>query len=343
LLHYSADGQRLGSSTLPVNIDASPGWGTNWPRVYATRSGSVFVTLGDQRIGLLDATLQLAWERDYRNRLAEPLPFDDGLLVEHVQEPVLGVSYVDLTGSIRWTVPDAMLYRDMVQVDEQDRAYFCDGKSLSVRSANGTEFVWTSFPEAKHYVLLSHARADRVLVRTDDTMICLNLAARRLWQIPAPGGHGLFEQGLVLSPDRYALQIEGNTNGSDSLIIVDGQGRVVHQMQNSLHWWLSLTDGTGFLAGYYDTDYKVTWGWFSAEGEQLWSYHPPQPTREASFERGDIVPRRESSSGPVLGPDGRIYFEMNSTLYVLDLQGHVVWQDPGTVYYDVWAQEMYIF
>ena len=79
------------------------------------------------------------------------------------------------------------------------------------------------------------------------------------------------------------------------------------------------------------------WGWFNADGDELWNYQPPAPTPSAVFAQGDIVPMRESSAGPVVGPDGLIYFEKYCTLYALDLPGRLVWQEPSTAYYDIWV------
>jgi hypothetical protein len=343
LLHYAAGGQHLGSITLPVNVDTSQSWNMVWPRAYATRNGEVFVTSGRQHIGLLNAASQFSWVAD-TSRMLDPLPCGDGLLVAHGPDIQPDIAYMDLTGAVRWTMPVGSLFRDKVQVDEQDRAYFCDGKILAVKRADGGDVLRAGFPEAKDDIVLMDARADRVLLGVNGAVICIDLAGEELWRITLPEGAGRFLSGRVLGRDRFVLHVYNWPK--DVLLVVDGQGQVVRKSQEKLAWLLLLASSSGYLARYSEPDSIYdsveTWGWFDADGVELWSYQPPEQIRGWVPSKDSPVVVYPNGSDPALGPDGRIYFERNSTLYVLDPQGHVVWHDPGTVYYDVWVEEMYI-
>lgn len=343
LLHYSVDGQRLGSSTLPVEIDTSQSWDIVWPRAYATRDGDVFVTSGRRGVGLLDAAQQFAWVED-TGRMISPLPCGDGLLVAHGTGAQSDVAYMDLTGAVRWTMPGGSLFRDKVQVDEDDRAYFCHEKSLAVKLADGGDVLQTSFPDAKDDIALLDARAGRVLLDTDETVTCIDLAGERLWRIAPPGGAGEFLSGRVLGPDRFVLHVWNWPQ--DVLVIVDGQGQIMHQSQQKVWWQLLLANGSGILARYSVpggvSDSTEMWGWLDADGVELWNYRPPEQIRGWVQAPGSPVVVYANETGPILGADGRIYFERNGALFALDLQGKLVWQDSGTSYYDVWVEEMYV-
>ncbi len=345
LLHYAADGQRLSSTALSVDIDTSSDRAGAWPRALATRSGVLLITSGYRHIGLLDHALQFSWEYDADGSLS-PLACGDGLLIMHYADSQYGVAYMNLNGDIRWTVPDCRLIPTEVQVDEQDRAYFCLEDILAVKQPDGADVLRFKVPGAPDGMTLLSARADRVLLAASGIASCYDMAGRRVWRAAPPDGWGWFTDGLILNQERYILHVTSRENRDQRLIVVDGAGRLITQIQDRPQWRLLLADGAGFLVGYSETvdgnPYTETWGWFNAEGVRQWSYHPPESIQGGAIPKDSPLGVYPNGTGPDLGADGRIYFERNSILYALDTQGHLLWQDQGAAYYDVWVEEMYI-
>lgn len=344
LLLFSAGGAPLSSSVLPVDFAAYEGQGYVWPSGHATPAGDVFIALDRERIGLLGADQRFAWIKSIANAQSAPIPMAQGLLVERWNGVVPSVAYCNLTGDVRWSVPGSMLWPSAVQVDEQGRAYFCDMQSLSVMPASGVELLRASIPQASQYqdTRLLHARAERVLLRTGDSVTCFNLSGEILWELTPPDGLGDFQAGLVLGADRYVLQAYSWSGGETSqpLLIVDGLGGIIHELQNNPSWQIAGANATGFIAVLYDGKPKAL-GMFDADGVQLWSKPLPQPATPYAPISANHFAVYPFKTGPVFGADGMIYYTVDNTLYAIDLQGQPLWQATGASFHDEWHPDSY--
>jgi hypothetical protein len=341
LLHFSAGGARLGSSALPVDLDVYQPQNSSMPRGYATPSGDVYIVLDHERIGLLGPTQQLTWTKTWDNRMSEPVPFEHGLLLEHEVDRRTEVSFIDSSGAVQWSVPGDELFWDPVQVDEQNRVYFCKRTSLIALSESGTELRHIDFPEVEHSVRLLHVRSGCILVRADDGVTCFGLNGTALWALAPPFDQGYFSDGLVLSADRFVLQVESHTTPFTQLLIVDGQGRIIHKLTSYFNWRLRNSNGPEFIA---QLDYSAdnAWGLFNAEGEQLWNKQLPQQLApEYTLIGENLYAWYPYGIGPVFGADGRIYYTVDNTLYAVDLQGNPLWQATGAVCHDEWYPDTY--
>jgi outer membrane protein assembly factor BamB len=346
LLHFAADGTRLGSSALPVDLGTYAQENFVWPRGYATLAGDVFIALDAERIGLLGAEQQFAWINKCGDIYTAPVPMAHGLLVERGNDLAPSVAYIDRAGVRRWSMPGFVLWPNVVQVDEQGRAYFCDLQSLSVMPDSGVELLHASLAQAGPYdqVSLLQVRAERVLVHSANIVTCYDLNGEALWEFTPPAGLDYFCSGHVLSAERFVLQYSAGLgdDASRPLLIVDAVGHLVRQLPDNPVWRVRSTSATGFIAVVNDGKPSVL-GLFNAEGEQLWSRPLPQPVYPQS------VPLSEHRfavyplwTGPVFGADGNIYYTVDNTLYSVDPQGNLMWQARGAVYHDEWYPDTYV-
>jgi hypothetical protein len=343
LLHYSAEGVRLGSTPLPAEVQDAYAVYAPRPLFNVTPDTGIQAFQGREKFALLQADGQLAWVKDLPGLANSQLQYADGWLVDQATGFEHSISYLDRAGDIKWSVPGTWINPFSVQVDQQGRAYFMIHSQLIVMDASGTELLRKDLPHTQDWPTLNCAGHGRVIVVPGyNKAQCLDLNGDLMWEMTLPDDGSIYDPGIVLSPDRIVLALD-YMSASDSgmahrLLTVDSQGQIVAQSAGYGEVQPYLWNGQ-YLLAQTNSSRGYAWACFTAAGKELWSYGLQSEYGPLHPAAGSTVIKHSWFGGIVAGPDRRTYFDNLSTLYALDKEGNVVWQDAGTVFHDVWVEE----
>jgi len=328
LLHFTPDGQQLGESELPGEFVQGVEPRALRSALYSAAEAGVFVALSNGRVGLVTEAGELAWVRQFSSYGVGDRPHPDGLLVYCDGTGGWGYSLVDTQGNVRWRVPGWVSGRGRA-VDEMGRTWFLAGSRLQVVARDGSHLLEKQLEGEEPGQQLCGAVGDRVLIRSIRHVFCMDVQGQVLWNLEVDGEQRYILTSMLVSATRSVFEILRSGQSPPyyyGLLLVDGSGEQLREFQ-SPPGALIYSDPEHFLSS------SSVLTCYTADGVELWTYTMPLPYQQGTIHRGDVIPEY-TSSGPVTGTDGRIYFEEDSTLYALDMQGHLLWEKAGTVFYD---------
>lgn len=335
LLKFSSNDALLDSIDLPLDLAQR----YVVPRVIGTAAGSIFVLLGDGRVGRVNAAGQFEWLQDFGAFTNSAAPFGDGLLVTCMSATARPVRLIDSDGNVQLELNGATALPGADATADTGYAFFLLEGNLWVADTFGNWLLQDTPIADTIAPRLICATAGRVLLgdsASPGSLVCCNLDGVVIWRAQLPEGFRQRGVGLLTSDGAALVPAAGYTTASlhQSLVqlyAADGapQAALVGLTINSL----SVLDANRFAAAFYISD-KLHYGLFTNAGEPLWSFPQPDSTTPASYESWEDRTIYSASIDSFSGPDQRIYFQWESTLYALDLQGREVWREAGHEYVD---------
>lgn len=328
LLKFSADDALLDTVELPIHPETSP----LHARIYSTAAGNVFVLLGDGRIGRVNAAGQWEWLQDYEAMVYSAVPFGDGLMVSCITTTGRPTRLIGSDGKIKLDVNASRMAVEPGTTADAGHAFFIIDNSLWVADTTGA-WVLQAAPvgfDAGDAPWLACAAAGRALMGDGRTrvMVCRDLNSELLWTAMVPEGF----QGsgvLMMMPDGSVVFSVADTALRNFYVqLYAPDGSLSTRLAGLILISAAVWDADHFV-GVYMQNGERYFGLFSSTGELAWS--APKPSQEIL---GPFKPWEDrriyyDSDEWTIGPDQRIYYEWQSTLFALDAQGHEVWREAG--------------
>lgn len=335
LLKFSAGDALLDTIELPI-IPANQ---YSAARVISTKAGSVFVLLGDGRVGLIDAQRQLLWLQDFKVLTNSAVAFGDGLLTWLRDTGPIRIGMLGADGQVKFELAAEQMLPDADATADSGHAYFTSRRHLWVADTAGAWTVQDLEVAGMADPRLICAGSGRVLIsdrRMPVTLACCDSSGAMVWSVQLPEncrvqGPGILTPGGTALVPEVFLPESGPTQ--DMLQRYAADGTPLSQLAGISVLSLSVLDENHFAAAFW-LDQRLQYGLFTNTGELLWNYAQPTRALIASVKPWDDRSEFTSQTAAFCGPDRRIYFEWQSTLYALDMQGRLAWREAGHEYTD---------
>jgi hypothetical protein len=339
LLKFSAGDALLDTIALPISEQQQS---SLHPRVISTAAGSVFVLLGDGRIGRVNAAGQFEWLQDFNAPPDGAQAFGDGLLAySHADD---GNKYIllDRFGTVNFSMP-VTRYPPVIDSTGPDaHAFFVSGQNLSVVDATGAWELQDSPLDDIQAQRPISAAAGRVLLSnaaTTGSLYCYDLSGDMLWSAELPEGYLAASSGLLFEDGTATVPIVNSSSHEYSIMRYAADGA---PQQRQLGLYLQRTarmDSARFAALYTSGDGQC-YGLFTNAGELLWGVERPAASHLGGYQPWEDAVSYSNVTDCFCGPDQRVYFEWESTLIALDAQGNQAWRQAGHEYLDKQAPNL---
>jgi hypothetical protein len=331
LLKFSADDALLDTIVLPIH----PADSLLPARIYGTAAGSVFIVLGDGRIGRVNAAGQFEWLQDFEAMVYSAVPFGDGLLVSCITATGRPTRLIGSDGKLKLELNASRMAVEPGTTAATGHAFFIVDNSLWVADATGA-WVLQAAPvgfEAGDAPWLACAAAGQALMGDGRTraMECRDVNGGLLWTAMVPEGF----QGngvLMMMPDGSVVFSAADIGLRNFYVqIYAPDGSLSTRLDGLDLIKAAVWDADHFVGVYRQNDERY-FGLFTKTGELIWSALKPAQKILGPFKPWEDRSMYYDSEEWTCGPDQRIYYEWQSTLFALDAQGREVWRRAGYEY-----------
>lgn len=332
LLKFSAGDALLDTIALPISQQQS----TRHPRVISTTAGSVFVLLGDGRIGRINAAGQFEWLQYFNASTDRAQAFGDGLLAYRQTDDGSNYIVLDRFGTVIFSMPDTSYPPVIDSAGPDAHAFFVHGLNLSVVDATGAWVLQDSPLDVFQAHRPISAAAGRVLLgnaATTGSLYCYDLTGDMLWTAELPEGYIAAPSSLLFEDGTATVPIVNSSSREYSVMRYAADGVLQERQLGLFLQHTARLDSARFAALYTSGDGKC-YGLFTNAGEQLWGVERPAASHLGGYQPWADAVSYSNVTDCFCGPDQRIYFEWESTLIALDAQGNQVWRQAGHEYLD---------
>jgi hypothetical protein len=332
LLKFSAGDVLLDTIELPQPIDD---YHFN-PKVIGTAAGSVFVTLGDGRVGLLDTQGLFQWLQDFGETNFEATAFGEGILARCYAGGYSSVKLIGTAAQVKLELsPTQMLIESGMPADVK-HVYFTVGRSLSVADTAGNWLLRELPIEGAHPPWLICAAAGRVLMGdgvNPGGMICRDVSGKVLWSAQLPDELQIKSGGLMLADGTVVLSATDYNHQPFGVLFYSPDGMQLVRLAGFDLLSAAVLDQDRFAAQ-YAMDNNRYFGVFTNAGDLLWGVLKPAAKPIGPYDPWEDYTVRANHYAWCCGPDQRIYYDWESTLFALDAIGNQVWRETGHEYTD---------
>ncbi|MCC7477992.1 hypothetical protein IT575_05985 [bacterium] len=334
---YVLDPQGVQSARLSLPSSVGPGSYHEWPRAYSSAAGDCFLLLADGTACGLNADGSLRWTLEEKLLGSWAVPLSDGLLVGVSSADTYALAKLHPDGTLGWRQSVLNSDRFFTRPYGAGMAAMLENQLL-VLDGEGSELLRLDTTELGYQPSLCIPSADCFILVTGGGAVAVDLSGRRLWSYNSSNRHIVI--GAALSNERTVLKYEAYP-GESGIVVLDGQGREIRSFSGN--YWHDLTpvDATRFAALFFSGS-SVSVHLLSTESDEpLWRTRLGDFDHGGLVRRGETVERYTNGTALQLGRDQRLYFELNSQLIALDLDGRRLWSFKGRSYSDTFVEDYY--
>ena len=332
LLKFSAGDALLDTIELPI-IPANQ---YSTARVISSKAGSVFVLLGDGRVGRVNAAGLFEWLQDFRASCFGAVAFGDGILATCFESNTSQATMIGSDGKIKLQLATASFMPESDSTADTGHAFFLARNSLWVADTSGAWLLKDQPIDSLTTLGMSWAAAGRVLLFNSSEprgLYCCDLNGDIIWNAPWPATLTTQSRGMLFTDGTVLISVLDEHLWQYSVLLYGSDGSPRAQLAGLTIYAMSMLD-TDRFAGIYSADGKMQYGLFTKVGELLWGAPWPTTNQPGHYNPWDDRTNYLTVYDCFCGQDQRIYFEWESTLHALDLQGLEVWREAGHEYTD---------
>jgi hypothetical protein len=338
LWRYNAQGVLLSETVLTADkpqVSHPPD-----SRLYTNSVGDIYLTLYGREVKRIDGQGAVLWSVDvdlYGDY--DQIPVDEGLVVFHHGADTALVSLLDRDGNIAWSsehFPESWTsYRGV----DGKRIYITAGLTLTSLNTAG-DVLWSqNVQNHPGRIDFSAASSNRITLIAHDKLYCYDAGGTKLWELDVPEGYSVFRRGIHLSDDLIYAFVEEGYPCRDGVLILDGDGNQLKQLDNFSIWAPRPLDAGHFTA-MFNEGCKAFIGVYDAQdGSLLWKDRLPEYGKGGLPHENEIVNIYSWDRSAQLAHNGLIYFYAKDALHEWDQAGNLLRKIPTKSFIDIWVEE----